>query len=65
MIGVGGGGEVLMATRFVIGQAVKSVPSRVVAAGAAVVMRTLLEDDQSQPICTILSSILYLFPVIT
>jgi hypothetical protein len=38
-----GEGEVLIATRLVMGHAVKSMPSIVEVAGAAVVMRTLFE----------------------
>ena len=41
-MGVGGAGEVFMAIRFVMGQAVKRVPSRVFELGDAVVMRMLL-----------------------
>jgi hypothetical protein len=37
----GRGVDVLMATKFVMGQAVKRIPSKVAAAGGAVVMRTL------------------------
>jgi hypothetical protein len=40
---MGDEGEVFMAMRFVIGQAVKRVPSSVVDAGGARVMRMLFE----------------------
>lgn len=38
----------LIATRFVIGQAVKRVPSIVEAAGEAVLIRTLLSKEPCQ-----------------
>jgi len=43
-MGVWGEGEVFMAMRFVIGQAVKRVPSSVVDAGGARVMRMLFKE---------------------